>query len=788
MRIPYPSGASARVFLNVIGLIGSFGVVQAAAAATFTVGPGTDCTHNTLQAALDSAANNSGSDELRIVRTATWSAIQVSTNTDQDVSIVGGWATCTSQQPTGKTILDGSGGQARSVIALRGNGNFTLRNLEITGGDQAGDDDGGGIHFMGGGILEISDSDIVENEAEDGGGIYAQGTTTTAELVIGANVTVGFNTARRHGGGVVAQNLEMSMIAPGSVLLFNTAGSRGGGLIVASGSFASYAYIGSGGLGDTGPIYANQAAIGGGIAVLGGQNSGKRAQVQVFSTTPTAPLRIRGNVASQRGGGIDLQPDGDAIDGHADAIATLRHAAVEENTAPVGAAINLSYDNYGPFGESAVGGRVDFNMAGAGVPLHPAAAACPLGAPCGYIRNNTTGNTTGAVVHLSENADFYGSRIAIEGNQGGWLMYVSGEEYPDLHLDNSLIARNTVQNALIRDDENYSNFTWRLVDLHYLTITGNTIGANGVLSINEDMLFTRSLVDQPGKALIATNVGSTGGIHDIEYVIANTSTAPGGTTLALPRFVDPANGDYMPRAGSRAVDYAPPLAAYTQDLYAHTRTIDLPVKPNALGASDVGALEREYLQPLVLNSTFDTDLNLWTAPGSAWDSTQNITGPAGSGSLRGMAAVDAARSVVGKQCIHLPGPGIYSLNGWGRVTATPPFAPPNRVWLDWELRWGVSQDDGCNNTATIHTGSLQLASANTWRKPMLPTTIDATLASGTFATLTVYLVVENGSPIAPGPNGTATPTAVLGGGPDGWFDGITLETGFDDTIFRDGFG
>ena len=118
-------------------------------AATFTVGPGGDCTHPTLQAALDSAAANSGADEVRIVRTATWTGIQISTNTNQDVAIVGGWAACSSQQPTGKTTLSGAGGQARSVIALRGNGNFTLRNLVIRDGDQAGDDDGGGIHFQG---------------------------------------------------------------------------------------------------------------------------------------------------------------------------------------------------------------------------------------------------------------------------------------------------------------------------------------------------------------------------------------------------------------------------------------------------------------------------------------------------------------------------------------------------------------------------------------------------------------------------------------------------------------
>ncbi len=751
-----------------------------ATAATFTVGPGADCTHPNLQAALDSAANNSGADEVRIVRTATWAGIQISTDTNQDVAIVGGWAACSSQQPTGKTTLSGAGGQARSVIALRGNGNFTLRNLVIRDGDQAGDDDGGGVHFLGGGILGISDSEIVENEAEDGGGIYAQGTTTTAELVIGANVTVGFNVARRHGGGVVAQNLEMTMIAPGSVLWFNMAGGNGGGLIVASGTFASYAYIGSGGIGDTGPVYANQAAIGGGIAVLAGVESARTARVELFSTDSARPLRIRGNVASQRGGGIDLQPDGDGTSGsgNADAIAVLTNVAIEDNTAPVGAAVNLASDLWA-LNTLSVGGRLYFNTA----TPHPAAAPCPFGAPCGYIRNNATGNTTGAVVYLSESADFHASRIAIEGNAGGWLMYLSGEEGTSLQLDNSLMARNTVQNALVRDDQN-NDSVGQLVGLYYLTIAGNTIGANGVLSINEDMALMRSLVDQPGKALIATNVGATGGVHSIQSVIANTSTTPAGVTSAAPRFVDATAGNYLPKAGARAVDFAPPLGTFARDMHSHTRVIDLPLKPNEAGASDVGALEREYLQPLVLNPDFDFDLNPWQqlAPSSR-DATQNASGPAGSGSLLATVASDQARVAVRSQCIHVPGPGLYALDGWGRVTGVAPFAPPNRVWLDWKL--GNSfVDDGCTTFAAVSSGSLQLASGSTWATPASPAFIHVPEASWTeFTTLTVTLVVQNGSPIAPG---GAAPEAVLGG-PSGWFDGITLTTDFDDTIFANGF-
>ncbi len=785
LRQPQICGIRRCRFASWTTLVALFAATPGAAA-VFSVGPGGNCTHTNLQAALDTAANSPGADTVRIVRTATWNAIQVSTQTDQDVEIVGGWQACDSPAPSGKTILSGAGGQARSVIALRGNGVFRLRHLVIRDGDQAGDDDGGGIHFQGGGIVEISDSEIVENSAEDGGGIYAQGTTTLAELIIGANVIVANNTARRNGGGVVAQNIEMSMTAPGSVLMMNTAAQRGGGLLVASGSFTSHAYIGSSGLGDTGPVYSNQAAIGGGIAVVGGSNSARIAQVQVFGTAAGTPTRIRGNVASQRGGGIDLQPDGDAGDGNARAIAQLRHVVIEENSAPVGPAINLSYDSYGIGGNQAIGGEVFFNMTipdyiPPAIPLHPAALPCPIGAPCGYIRNNSTGNITGAVVQLSENARLFGSRIAIENNEGGWLMYLSGEEETQLQLDNSLIAGNVVQNALIRDDQNQDS-TSSLLRLHYLTIAGNTIGANGVLSVNEDMTFQRSLVDQPGKRMFATDVGVTGGVRNIVYVVDNTTAYENGLIYGAPRFVDADNGDYLPRAGARAVDLAPPISVFNLDLHSHQRPIDLPFNPNEGGTVDAGALERQSLLPMVLNSSFDADLNHWTGlgPESSWDGSQNATGPAGSGSVRVVYNTDpkpgitAARLAGRAQCIHLPGPGSYQLNGWGRVvpSSNPPLTS-NRARLTWELRYNGSMF-GCEDGAPDLAGTHVLASTATWARPAAGAVIQVPAAVWTHNTsLTVKLDVIGG-PLNP-------PTA--------WFDGITLDPGTPDTdrIFANGF-
>jgi hypothetical protein len=745
-----------------------------ASAGLFIVGTEGACTHTNLQAALDTAATSAGSDVVRIVRTVDWTQQQVSTTTNEDVEIVGGYETCSSTLPSGKTTLSGDGGAARSVIALRGNGHFRLRNLVIRDGDQAGDDDGGGIHFLGGGTVEISESEVVENEAEDGGGIYAQGTTTLAELIIGANVLIGSNVARRHGGGVVAQNLEMSMIAPGSMLFMNTAGGRGGGLIVASGEFASYAYIGSNGVGDFGAVYGNHASIGGGISVLVGDDSERIAEVQVFSTDPNRPARIRGNSANLQGGGLEVRPDAVNLTLGTTAYAKLLNVLVEDNQAPAGAAIHLSTDSaVTGFNPNAV---LLFNFLRPGETFHPAAAECPVGSPCGGIRDNGTQNTTGAVIQMANNSDFRGSRLTFERNRGGWLFYAAGDSFTDLELSNSLIAGNTVENSLIRDDEPQENGLSSM-QLHHLTITGNTIGAAAVLSINEDLVMTRSLVDQPGKILLAPG----GPLPELQYNIVNQPNSPQGTSNAAARFVDAANGDFMPRAGSYAVDLGPASGGFPLDMLSRPRVVDIAPNPNESGPVDAGAIERQELYPLVMNPYFHDDLTFWSPVTSAtWDGTQDAQSNPASGSAR----VEVTTGIGGDpraaagltQCLHFPGPGAYKLNGTARVTPTsnPPLAS-SRASLSWQVHYDGSRF-GCGQGAPDQSGVHPLATTSAWTRPSVPAYIVIPAAQWTPNTsVTVTFDVQ-------GPANSTTTTA--------WFDNIILDEGaapLPESLFANGF-
>lgn len=753
-----------RIAISLLPCIIGLMSVSQAAAAILTVGaPGSGCDHASVQAAVNAAGSAVGTDEIRIARSAAWTAQQITVDTDEEIHLIGGYADCTSTTPDGtKTVLSGAGGDARPVLTIRGNGFVYLRGLTIRDGDQAGDDNGGGINFAGGGILDITDSFITDNTANDGGGIYATGTTITAEVVLGADVTVSSNIARNSGGGMVSKSLETSIIGPGTAFLFNQAlgqggGGYGGGLVVVSDQLPSYAYIRSNGIGGLGVIYGNEAVHGGGVAVLVGGGTEQEAQARIYSTDPQQPVRIQGNQASVDGGGVYVRE----IDvGVAIASAYLWRAAINDNKAPDGAAL---------YAEGT--GWVNFE------PISGAASA-PLGTPQNEIIGNLTGNTTGAILRMARGFPDL-DRLEIRGNDGGRLLYAT--DTPQSTITNSLIADNNVAQELIRsaDEDGYT------LSMSHVTIAGNAIGAPHVIFVDHVFTFDRSLVAQPGKVTLADSPGT----RNIGYVLTNDpSNMIGGASLLVdPRFVDPANGDYHLRAGSYAVDFAPAAEGpdvNLNDLEGRAHTLDMPNGGFADRTADVGAYERPALQPLVYNADFDVDRNLWGEAGEgaipSWDGTQNQVGLDGSGSLKvdadagGGDGINAPNQAGPGQCIHLPAPGVYLLNGWARaLPLSSPLNPvPGNAFLKWELRYDGGAP-GCLNGVPDQSGTHVLATGTSnWVRPGSPAVIE--IPPGTWRSNTSLIVKPGASGLAAG-DGT------------GWFDGITLDLLQDDSIFRDGF-
>jgi hypothetical protein len=293
----------------------------------------------------------------------------------------------------------------------------------------------------------------------------------------------------------------------------------------------------------------------------------------------------------------------------------------------------------------------------------------------------------------------------------------------------------------------------------------------------------RSILWQPGSNLL----NCSGCSKTFERVIASErASLDGGSgtqvVVADPRFVDTDYGNYRLRAASPGVDYVPAIGGDDRDTLGLPRDVNLPIKVkafnNALNVRDVGAFERQTLQPLVLNSDIDVDARLWTPLNAATISrdTLNASGGTSSGSLH----IERPNAATGQpiayasQCIHLPGPARYALNGWGRSGSTGGFPPPvlDTTQLRWELRHNGGED--CAGGAIAASGALFLSNGD-WRRPANPAVIDIVAADWTSqSSLVIHLVVIESS---------TTHDAARG-----WFDGITLEAqSLDDVIFRNGF-
>ncbi len=790
------SGSARRIFSPFVALALAVLAADPVHATNYTVGSGADCTHASLQAALEAARTSSPDPDLIRVTTATYTAQQVTINSDQTLDIVGGYADCSASEPSGssRSILDGSGGDAQPVMNINvGNvGIVRLRRLIIRDGDNDSTGEGGGIYFQGDGLLDIRDSAISNNTAGYGGGLYARGWGSAAKVVFGPNTVVNSNVARKSGGGVYIDQVTFHMTDPGIAIFGNDAlgegsGGFGGGLMALVDERPFDVHVGVG-MGNSGVIFGNSARYGGGIALAADGLKGDVSPIcnlYVYSPVAGQPAGIHNNIASVQGGGLYLRSYDDFNGGQTLWFADFWNAKLEGNSAPDGAAIYADGDG--------VTTGVRFNSDTVGAPAPPG-FTCLTGQFCGGIVDNVAQTadgtpTDGAVIHLIRGGDLGRSYLdvglhdsdralrggtVIEGNRGGRLIHAGDDQ--EVRLENVLIADNEVSHPLIHTG---NDGFLRLTDA---TLAGNVIaGGNPVLQFGDgNVTLGHSIIWQPGRTILqCSGCGKT-----FERIIANERASLDGgngteVVAADPRFVDPDNGDYQLRAGSLAVDYVNAVDGDDRDAAAQPRDMNLPIKIGAFGGvRDIGAFERQSLQPLVLNSDFDTDIRLWTPFDGVTvnRSTFNASGSADSGSLVvSKGSVAPAQAVIGaRQCIHLPGPARYALNGWGRTKPDGISVPP---YDSAQLRWTLRHAGGevCTNGAIAASGTLSLSSGG-WNHPANPAVIDVSANDWTSqSALIVELVVVKS--VAATTAGTAR----------GWFDGIFLETDFDDTIFRDGF-
>ncbi len=134
------------------------------------------------------------------------------------------------------TLEAGANARVLNVDISAASSETRLYKLKISGGNPGGITYGGGVYLANGPLL-IDDSVIDGNRATKGGGVYvAAGDPTSGIALTLRNSTVSSNTATGdNGGGVMVKDSLGPVRIDASTLTGNSAGIRGGGLMVDSG-------------------------------------------------------------------------------------------------------------------------------------------------------------------------------------------------------------------------------------------------------------------------------------------------------------------------------------------------------------------------------------------------------------------------------------------------------------------------------------------------------------------------------------------------------------------------
>jgi len=572
------------------------------------------CTHSDIQTAITAATCSYGTN-IFITHEHTYTGQSLSIQ-DRNVTLIGriGGDKCgpaiivicdpiigCAPPPTGPLVIVGGTNNA-SVITINGTSHVTLRYLDITNVGNNANGNGGGIDFDGSGTLTIDTSWVGNSHATNGGGIYFNGTgAATSTLNVLAHSDIFNNTADGDGGGIlVAGNAVLNMLEPDTEINTNHAlGGNGGGVAVIGPATANIGSPGvSGPEGQIGVVTNNDAAYGGGLAVLGGSNDGDSATLRLFTTDASQPVAIVSNKATNTGGGIYLKPHAQGIPSiiaHASAYAW--DYRIEDNIAAEGAAIYADVDT--SFDQSLAGDVWLGNTLaiGGGFPTSLGAVACTNSVICNTINlNQTTDQTSGSIILIQDTGYLVANRFSMRGNKAGSAIHIVGDQVLT-YLFNCLFAENTTQNELI-----YVSGSDTPTILNSCTFANDAIGGSHVIHAESSLTLTDSIIDEAGT--LALDYSGNPADLSINYMLANdVSTLPdsAGTGIALgtPDFVDLANGDYHLKPTSLGVDYAPTSgAAYVSnstDLDGNTRNVDLPSAGNVFGSQDLGAYEVQNL-------------------------------------------------------------------------------------------------------------------------------------------------------------------------------------------------
>ncbi len=667
------------------GLIMSAG----AEAAVYTVGADFQCTHSTIQAALDAAVDNPGRDTIRIANNQTYTAQALTKRRGSNaggsrLEVIGGFSDCSDLSPSGNTVISGQGGVEASVLTIE-YGENVLVNLTLIRGDASMiDGQGGGIRFLASSMstierLELYNVVLSQNKAAFGGGLDAK----NGSVVIGPGTQFVLNTAQFSGGAIrIHGDANIAMSGADNIAINNEAlginpstnqpsGGYGGAVLIEAPATATLRFDAPGG------VSGNLARYGGGIAIRNQQGNGNNLAVSIGAPDS---LVIANNVASVAGGGLWVE--GSSTDGTgSDVEVCLSNFRFEGNSAPSGAAIHAGLLGAVSGGDPSRA-RVALNENCSGGNVEPTNVPCALAGTCNRFIGHV-GNM-GSLLQLGPGARLDAQRVAFSDNQVQRLIDAAAGE--TIFLRTCAATRNTLATSLLRVRSPLGAVTF-----DECTVADNSIGGSFVLEFPDGgaLALRNAILWQPGKLMVsAAGGGNSLGATVQAVMVSERSTLPELPAYidGPPAFNDPAMSDYRLRIASPAVDAANTRGGF--DLLLQPR--DRQIRPDASVIRDIGAFERQQNAPLLVNATFAGNLSAWSvrsSPYTTYDALNN-DGADGSGSVLVSIPIEVAASMteaeVLSQCFNVPFAGVYSLSARASANGTAQTRDVPKLY--WRLR------------------------------------------------------------------------------------------------------
>ncbi len=427
-----------------------------------------------------------------------------------DTIVVGRDATIRGQSRD-TTFLDGQG--ANRLLEVLPGVSVTLENLRITDGATTGD--GGAIFNQGN--LTIDNSRISESSAVGNGGAIAN--TGTAAVLNLTNSQIIDNTALS-GGGIYTDDGATSTISS-SLIFSNTASENGGGLSASDSSRLAV---------EESTVGSNIARRGGGISVRGN------------SDLTLARVALNDNTATVEGGGLDLfqgdatinsvrfeRNDADTGGGASiwDSTATVTNSQFNDNTAiseggglrSIEAVTEISNSSF--TGNSAnIGGGIE----GSG----PAVGPNTLTITSSAIENNTA-TTTGGGINNDRSSTLTITNVGLSNNQagteGGGIHNAGRLSFSGTVTNNTATrgggiadvgGETTIQNSQISDNISSQDGG------------GLSVGSGGTLTLQNSEVRGNQAGDQGGGIYMSANTQ----LNTTSTTIANNQATSDGGGIA----------------------------------------------------------------------------------------------------------------------------------------------------------------------------------------------------------------------------------------------------------------